>query len=179
MKDTRHMVLKRELCSSGASAGEAEVLAGLAQRLQALRIVPERRGARFRFGLLPALSMVAVALLIGMATVAFSQTSLPGSWLYPVKRVSENTAVAASPDYRATLMMRRADEVRQLVTNGASTSRVTATLSLYQTEAAAYKSVNYPAFAYCRSNLKQAEQRATPAEKTQIAVVLKNLGDID
>jgi len=179
MKRKSYRTLKTELLSAGASATEADELASLAGRLRTLRAAPERQKAALRFGLLPASLVAMVTLLVGMAVVSFSQSSLPGNVLYPVKRVSENTAVAANPSYRATLMMRRADEVRQLVANGASSGRVSATLDLYQTEAAAYKSENYPAFAFCRSNLQQAEKRANPAEKAQIAEVLKNLGDVD
>jgi len=183
MKRERQATLRRELLGAGASAAEADELAGLAQRLSALGTVPERRPERrkaaARFGLLPAASVAVVALLVGMAVVAFAQASLPGSWLYPVKRVSENAVVAADPGYRATLMMRRADEVRQLVADDAKPGAVSATLGTYRAEAVAYKAENYPAFAYCRSNLQQAEKHAGAQEKQQIAAVLKTLGDID
>ncbi len=179
MKRELQTTLKHELLSAGASKSEADELAAVAQRLQALRAIPESQTTRPHFRLVPVLSVAVVAPLVGMALVTFSQPSLPGSWLYPVKRLSENTAVAANPNYRATLMMRRADEVRQLVADDAGADKVSATLSTYQAEATAYKSVNYPAFTYCRSNLKQAEQHANSAEKAQIAAVLKNLGDVN
>jgi hypothetical protein len=179
MKLNRQVTLRRELLGAGASAAEADELAGLAQSLSVLKAAPGRNRAPQRFGLLPVSAMAVAVLLVGMAVVTFAQASLPGGWLYPVKRVSENAAVAVDPDYRATLMMRRADEVRQLVADGAKPGTVSATLGTYRTEAAAYKTENYPAFVYCRSNLQQAEKHAGVQEKRQIAAVLKTLGDID
>ena len=176
--------LRRELRSSGASVVESDELLHLAGRLSSLRAVPrttalQSRKRAFAYRLLPTSAVAVLALLVGMSTVAFAQNSLPGNWLYPVKRLSENTAVAVHPDYRATLMMRRADEVRQLVADNASTSRVKATLADYQVQAKAYTATNYPAFDYCKSNLHQAEQTANSSEKQMIASVLKNLGDIE
>jgi hypothetical protein len=121
----------------------------------------------------------AVFLVVGMGGVSLAQSSLPGSWLYPVKRASENAAVAVDPSYRATLMMRRASEVQQLVGKGASQQRVLATLTSYQAEAAAYKTKNYAAYSYCKANLQQAEASANPAEKQMIASTLRSLSDTD
>jgi hypothetical protein len=120
-----------------------------------------------------------VFLLIGMTSVASAQTSLPGNWLYPVKRLSENTAVKFNPNYRATLMMRRADEVKQLIGAQADSKQVIATLAAYDVQAASYKSKNYPAFAYCKSNLEQAAAQANPVEKQHIATTLASLTDIN
>lgn len=172
--------LRRELMDSGASVAEARELAQLAGRLHQLRAEPTAtRSKPLWLRLAPASAAAVVALVAGMSLTAFAQSSLPGSWLYPVKRISENTAVAVHPQYRATLMMRRADEVRQLVAKGSSGGRVEATLADYQQVAKAYKGTNYPAFEYCKTNLQQAEQGATAAEKQAIAGVLKTLGDIN
>ncbi len=69
--------------------------------------------------------------------------------------------------------------MRQLVADGAGSGRVETTLSAYSAEAAAYKTANYSAFVYCKTNLQQAETGANPAEKHMIVAVLKNLNDIE
>jgi hypothetical protein len=116
-------------------------------------------------------------LLIGASLVMFSQNSLPGGWLYPVKRLSEQTAVLAQPDYKATIMMHRAQEVQSLVARHEASQRVLATLTAYQQEANAYKAraSNYSAFEYCKANLEQAAARANPQERRAIQATLASL----
>jgi len=180
MKKHAQDTLRQELLGSGATIAEANELLQVAGKLRTLKAAPMaaiRKPLWLR--LLPTAAVAAIVLLIGTSTMAFAQSSLPGSWLYPVKRLSENTAVAVDPGYRATLMMRRADEVRQLIAADASFDTVNATLAQYKVEAAAYKTANYSAFEYCKTNLQQAERSASPSEKQMIAGVLKGLGDID
>ena len=116
-----------------------------------------------------------IGLSLGASIVAYSQTSLPGSWLYPAKRVSEKVAVVLDPSYRATLMMRRSQEVEELIGAHASKPVVLAILADYRTEAAAYKSPNYAAFEYCKNNLEQAAKAAPPPERSAIADALSSL----
>lgn len=183
MKTKFKNTLRAELVSAGARQAEADELVRMSDRLRRLRddvpkaVPAPRRSVRLR--LIPLGAVAVLALLIGMSLVGVAQGSLPGSALYPVKRLSENTAVLMDPNYRATIMMRRADEVRQLIADGASSGRVTATLASYQTTAAAYKGSNYPALQYCKTSLLRAEKNANPTEHQQIAGVLKTLGDID
>ena len=172
MKDK---VLEKELLRAGAQPGEMAGLAAVASQLRALDrpiLAPKSR----RWGrLLPLTATALTALIVGASLVAYAQTSLPGSWAYPVKQLSEKTAVAIDPSYRATLMMRRSQEVRQLVSRHADQGQVMATLADYRSAAAAYKSHNYAAFEYCKSNLEQAAGIAPPSERAAINQTLATL----
>jgi hypothetical protein len=117
-------------------------------------------------------------LLAGLILVALAQTSFPGSRLYPLKRASETVALRAQPDYRGVLMMRRAQEVRELVSRKGSQHLVVTTLHDYVADATAYKaqtSQNYAAFSYCQANLQQAETQAGGQERQAIAATLASL----
>jgi hypothetical protein len=175
MKSKR--ILQTELRQAGASKSETAELAQVATQLKVLSthaVVPVSRPNWYR-RLLP-LSMASVAgLLIGAMLIAYAQTSLPGSWTYPVKKLSEQAAVLFDSNYRATLMMRRSQEVRELIHNGADQQIVLATLLDYQHEAAAYKSTNYAAFEYCKSNLVQAAGVAPATERSAIRNALSSL----
>jgi len=119
-------------------------------------------------------------LAVGMALVMFSQTTLPGSILYPVQKLSDSMAVSVNPDYRGTVMMKRAQEVKQLIADHASSNLVLATLDDYKSEASAYTSVsaNYAVFDYCKSSLQQAATIATNPERQAIDATLSSLNDV-
>ena len=184
-KDILNM-LSIELKGAGASDAEIRGLLNLASDLGRLtpdnhskqRLTLRSTGPPFRLPLLVLGGMA--CLLIGMSLTTFAQTSLPGSWLYPAKRLSEQAAVLIQPAYRAAIMMRRAQEVRSLVADHAGSRTVLATLSAYQTAASAYKFdvTNYSAFEYCKTNLEQAETRATSQEQQAIKTTLASLQDV-
>jgi len=99
--------------------------------------------------------------------------------LYPAKKLSENVAVAVKPSYKATIMMRRSYEVQQLISHNTGEHKVLSTLADYQAAAASYKAHNYPAFEYCKGNLKQAAVNANPSERQAINIALAKLPDAD
>jgi citrate lyase gamma subunit len=170
--------LHQELRTAGASADETRELMLVANKLRTLQAAkPPRHSLWVRFA--PFAATAFAFLLIGTSTVTFAQSSLPGDWLYPVKRLSENAAVAVDSNYRATLMMRRAEEVNQLVGKHASTQTILATLADYKVQAVTYKTKDYAAFSYCKSALQQAAAKATPHEQQMIASTLSSLRDID
>jgi hypothetical protein len=174
--------LREELRLAGAKQSETSELIEVAGRLHQLPAADKihtqtaagRPWRRWRPAATLGLASI-VGILVGAGVVAYAQTSLPGSWLYPSKRLSENVAVAVDPNYRATLMMRRSQEVKQLVDRRAGKPVVLATLADYRTEAAAYKSTNYAAFEYCKSNLEQAAHAAPSPERTAISDTLSSL----
>lgn len=47
--------------------------------------------------------------------VFLSQSALPGSWLYGIKRGSEQLRTIVQPGYSETLIDKRADEIDQLI----------------------------------------------------------------
>ena len=175
--------LTDELLSAGASEGEARELAQLALSLSHLNgTEPKLAGRagkrvwwRAKLGLWPVLGTALVGLAAGTAVVAIAQTAIPGGPLYPVKRASERIAATVQPDYRTTIMMHRAQEVRILVAEGQNSRLVTAALADYKADMRGLKTNNYAALDYCHSNLLQAEAIAPPAEKQQIATVLSEL----
>jgi hypothetical protein len=175
--------LRHELLEAGATKQELKPLISLAHELQQLQAAsqpepkPKRKwlgfvGFRYAvYGLAAVLCIIA-----GMATVTFSQTSLPGSALYPVKKLSENAIVAVQPEYRATIMMHRADEIKQLVSHHAPSQQIFATLADYDTQASSYKMPSYETLEYCKTNLQQAARVATPEEEQAINKTLASLG---
>jgi hypothetical protein len=183
MKSTPKSKLHEELKSAGASEQEINQLSEIADHLTALKDIHNsslqpRRTTWSR--LIPIGLTSLTGLAIGMALVIFSQTVLPGSLLYPVQKLSDNIAMSVNSSYRGTVMMKRAQEVKQLIVNHASSGLVLATLSDYQTEASVYKSVsaNYAAFEYCKSNLQQASDAAPKTERQAINNVLLSLTSV-
>ena len=77
-------------------------------------------------------------------------------------------------------MMKRAQEVKQLIAEHANSSLVLATLADYQTKASAYKSVsaNYAVFEYCKNNLQQAAAIAPSPERQAINKTLLSLQNV-
>jgi hypothetical protein len=184
MKRRGDAILKQELQAAGAAPEDAARLTRLAAGLGRLKAQgpqlavghrPPQTGDRW-WPALPTVGLAAAGgLLTGLVLVALAQTSFPGSWLYPVKRASEAVAVQAQPDYRAVLMMRRAQEVRELVAHNGSPRLVATTLHDYTVEATAYQAQsgrNYGAFRYCQTNLQQAETQAGGQERQAIAATL-------
>ena len=169
--------LRGELLSAGADKAEIDQLTAIAADLRNLKTstAPNRR-----LSLAPFALAGFAGILIGALLVTLSQTSLPNSLLYPVKKTSEHIAVAVDPDYRGVVMMRRAQEVRKLVAARASTKTVLATLADYKSEAMAYKtnSANYSVFEFCKTNLLQAESGASGSENQAIKNTLSSLQNV-
>lgn len=176
-------MLSKELRQAGAGDAEATSLLLLAGQLRQLPAETSASGLPlFRLPRFPGRLAIAglggfFGLLIGASLVIFSQNSLPGGWLYPVKQLSEQAAVAVEPNYKATIMMHRAQEVQSLVARHETSQRVLATLVAYQQEAAAYKSStsNYSAFEYCKTSLQQAAAHANAQERQAIQATLASL----
>lgn len=178
MKRSRQAGLRQELRAAGAGETEIDTLLPIAASLRKLP-VPGQKALRWKMPLLTASTAIA-GLAIGMALAIFSQAAMPGSWLYPVQKISDAAAVALHPSYRGTVMMKRADQVKQLVADKAGQRAVFTALADYRTEAAAYKSTagNYALFDYCKSDLQQAADKATGSEHDAIAKTLNSLQDV-
>lgn len=180
--------LHEELRSVGSTGREINDLVAVANNLKHLKGVAKpiakpayRNQLRGRWSILIPAGLTALSgLVLGMGLVIFSQTVLPGSWLYPIQRLSDSVAVAVHPQYRGTIMMQRAQQVQQLVAEHASSPTVLATLSDYQVEASAYKSTsaNYAMFEYCKTTLRQAAAVAPNPERQSISKALLSLGDV-
>jgi len=180
--------LREELKSAGANSQEINELVAVAGNLKQLKSAGKSlakpagsRQRRSRWAIIVPVGLTALSgLALGMALVIFSQTVLPGSWLYPVQKLSDNVAVAVHSQYRGTIMMRRAQQVQQLVARRASSPVVLATLADYRAEASAYQSTstNYAMFEYCKTSLRQAAVIAPNPERQAIDKALLALGDV-
>lgn len=183
MNNPQKKVLRSELKAAGASDGELKELVDVASGLSGLKSsgLPQLKQPRRKLRSVLAISVpAAVGLVIGMLVIVASQTVLPGSPLYPVQASSDRVAAAIDPSYRGTIMMRRAEQVKQLISSGAPSNRVFATLADYKKQAAGYKSEasNYAAFEYCKNNLQQAAVHATNNERQAINETLSSLTDV-
>ena len=176
MKNQSHNNLTEELKLAGAADSEVNGLVSVASKLGRLK---NAKTSSWKT-LVPVGLTSLTGLALGMTLVILSQTVLPGSLLYPVQKLSDNVAMGVNPEYRGTVMMKRAQEVKQLITDQANSNLVLATLADYQTEAAAYKSAsaNYAVFEYCKSNLQQAAAKAPNPERQAINKALLTLKNV-
>lgn len=126
----RKMKLRKELRSVGAGEREADRLSDIAELLGAVkmrglspeakrRLAPSSEAARARRLRLPRLSPAwKLSLGGGFATACLlliaAQGALPGSFLYPVKRKTEDARALVQPNYTETLLEKREEEVEQL-----------------------------------------------------------------
>jgi hypothetical protein len=166
--------LTKELTAAGASQAEVRQLVPIAANLSLLKASKPKRAFTFA----QPLSFAAAGLVMGMFLVIVSQAALPTSWLYPVQKLSDSVAIDVHSQYRATIMMKRAQQVNQLVANHASANEVLAALADYTNEASAYKTMphaSYSAFEYCKSNLQQASAAASPSVRQAISGSLDSL----
>lgn len=184
MKRPTNTPLHQELEAAGAKPKDATQLTQLATGLTRLKaagpqlVTPKPSHRIWRWPVWPSVATALGGVVAGVVVVSLAQTSLPGNWLYPVKRASEAVAIQIQPDYRGVVMMRRAQEVRELVGQNGSPELVATTLHDYSTEAIAYKaqtSQNYAAFRYCQSNLQQAAGQAQGSERQAITATLASL----
>jgi hypothetical protein len=124
------------------------------------------------------LDIGAAGLAAGLLLIAASQSVLPTSWLFPVQKATDSAAMAIHPQYRATVMMKRADQIHALVVGHANDQRILAALADYGAVVRSYKAVphtDYAAFQYCESTLKQAAREATPQVNQAIQASLESL----
>jgi hypothetical protein len=181
VKDQALNQLQQELRQAKASPADVASLSALAAqlpRLQQYKHLKNRTAAQRR----PRQLTFVGAALVGLAAIVFliiaSQSVLPTSWLYPVQKFSDSVAITVRPSYRATVMMKRSQQVNSLVANHASTDKILTTLADYTDQAKAYKTMpnaNYAAFEFCETNLQQADAAAKPAVKQAIQQSLATL----
>jgi hypothetical protein len=187
MKPDVRYSIQDELQSAGANPGESTELERLATSLSRLKGTEPPGAPNFRLTgrqlsrqlfrrPWPHVLSAAAGVLLGVVLLAVAQSTVSGSWLYPLKRASEAITIQVAPSYRATAMMRRAEEVQQLVAHRGQPQLITNTLSDYRQTALAYKTKNYAAMEYCQRSLQQAETTATGPERQEIAATLSQLG---
>jgi len=172
--------LSKELRQVGANDEEIRELLPIAANLHLLKetdLPAFKPTVWWQYLLKPAL-FIAPSVAAGMVAIILAQAALPTSPLYPIQRLSDNVVSGLQPSYKAEVMMKRAQQVNQLVTKNANSKIILATLVSYSENARSYKMqsrTSYAAFEYCKSNLQQAATKATPAVRNAINTSLKSL----
>ena len=179
MNDRQATVLKKELEVAGASTAEADDLIVLAKQLTTLKET-DHKDMPLLVTLVRSLcySMVPIGcFMAGVLTITLSQAGEPDSPFFPIQEISDRMAVQLSPNYRGEVMMKRAQQVRYLVTEHASQAKILAALNDYQIEAATYAFTphNYDVYSFCKSNLSQAAAGANGDTKQAILHTLNVL----
>ena len=183
MNGNMKLQLEKELLKAGAKPAEVNELLPIASSLVLLKnsdtlLSKESNRPNRWFGIAKPVTFVISGFVVGAFLIILSQAALPTSLLFPVQKFSDSVAVSVYPQYRANVMMKRAQQVNQLVAKHASTDHILATLADYTRVASAYKSMshaNYAAFEYCKTNLQQAEVSASPNVRQAISSSLQSL----
>lgn len=173
--------LRKELLQTGVQAAEIDELTGIATLLSLLKDSTRDQSKHWTRILMPML-LSASSLVVGAVIIMSAQSVGPASWLYSVQRLSDSVAIKVHPQYRLNVMMRRAQQINQLVASHASSPIILDTLNNYQTEATDYKTRygykqgdNYRAFEYCHTVLQQAAAKAPANIRQAINDSLKSL----
>src|SRR3972149_2917863 len=124
--------LAKELKIRGLSQTEAEELCEVAKNIGQIGRITRSEGVKEQFLVkllgtrkkesfvwprlfAPAVAFVLILLVLASGSVALAQKSLPGDVLYPIKRLSENIAVSLKPSLEQGIVVRRSQEVKDLV----------------------------------------------------------------
>lgn len=114
--------LRKDLRKTGATPSEASQLADVAKLLGGIktrgldseakkRLAPNpevtKRSHTWQFAVAGTFAMACLLLFV-------AQSALPGSWLYGIKRGTENARGLVQPGYKENLVEEREDEVQQL-----------------------------------------------------------------
>lgn len=137
------MSLKKDLRKVGAGEREAEQLADVADLLSSVktrglskdakkRLAPDEKAAKapkiwLAWGAGGAFATACLLLII-------AQSALPGSWLYPIKRTTEEARAALQPGYKDNLVEKREEEVQQLKLQKVDPAVLEEAEKTYQTE---------------------------------------------
>ena len=186
MKDSDQRQLRHELGHVGASKAEIMALLPVAAKLEQLAGLPlpaiePRPQFNFKVRLVRNVALTIAGIAAVFMLIAVSQSVSPMNVMYPLQKLSDNVAVAVHPQYRANVMMKRAQQVNTLVASHASSDKVLAVLADYDNEAKAYQTMphaNYAAFEFCKANLQQAAKVAPAYERHAILASLQSLNDI-
>lgn len=186
MKHVENIVIRNELLAAGASEDDALELSMLATIVAQLKnerslkkpswlqsmFMSRRRGLVYGLSAITAAIFIAV---IGLSVAA--QSSLPGGKLYSVKLWSETSIAIIDPGFKKTMMMRRAEEVKDLIATHASSSLIIATLDDYQSDVRTYKIMDQRVIEYCTNKLRSARPNASPDIKAAIDKAIGTIQD--
>src|SRR3990167_8765328 len=125
----------------------------------------------------PTIAFVLILLVLASGSVALAQKSLPGDVLYPIKRLSENIAVSLKPSLEQGIVVRRSQEVLDLVEQKEDPELVKNTLDDFSEDSQKAKSEGHANGNLEEGvrNLEDARERSSEVERKQIDEALKKL----
>src|SRR3990167_5433237 len=188
--------LEKELKIRGLSQAETEELGQVAESITQIgrfsrsekvkeqflvKLLGARKRESFAWSRLfaPAVAFVLILAVLGTGSVVFAQKSLPGDVFYPLKRLSENVAVSLNPALEQKIVVRRSQEVKDLVEQKEDPELVKDTLDDFSEDSQKAKSegrANGNLEEGVR-NLENARERSSDDERKQIDETLKKLED--
>ncbi|MDB5160504.1 MAG: hypothetical protein JWO99_767 [Candidatus Saccharibacteria bacterium] len=162
--------LRKELRLAGAKDKEILSLIPIAASLARLKPKTAPRWIK-------PVSFLLSGLALGAFVIILSQASPASGLLFPIQKATDNLAIILTPSYRADVMMKRADQVNQLVASHSSDDEVMTALNDYTKVAQAYQSTanSYTAFSYCKTRLLQAAVKASPRIQAAINTSLQSI----
>lgn len=132
--------LEKDLRSLGVNANESEqlsILAGALRKSNLPKLSKETKsqissipGKRWQLHIYTFAAGGVAAAFVGL--VFLSQSALPGSWLYGIKRGSEQLRTVVQPGYSETLIDKRAEEIDQLIETEAEPAQLEQAKQEYQ-----------------------------------------------
>ena len=186
--------LIKELKIRGLFQAEAEELGGIAKNIGQIggisrsekvkeqflvKLLGNRKKKSFAWPRLfvPSVAFVLILIVLGASSVVFAQKSLPGDFLYPVKRLSENVAVSLKPELEQEIVVRRSEEVKDLVEKKEDPELVKNTLEDFSRDSKKAKSKGHSngKLEEGVKNLKEAKVKSSDDEKKEIEEALKKL----
>ena len=186
--------LTKELKIRGLSQAQADELGEVAGSLRQIgrfprseevkeqflvRLLGARKKESFAWSRLfaPAVAFVLILAVLASGSVVLAQKSLPGDFLYPVKRLSENAAVSLNPEFEQKIVVRRSQEVKDLVEQKEDPGLVKDTLDDFSKDSQKAKSEGHANGNIEEGvrNLEDARERSSDDERRQIEETLKTL----
>ena len=186
--------LEKELKIRGLSQAQAEELGEVAKNIGQIGRFPRSEEVKEQFLVkllgtgkkesfawprlfAPAVAFVLILIFLGAGSVVFAQKSLPGDVFYPLKRLSENVAVSLNPALEQEIVVRRSQEVKDLVEQKEDPGLVQNTLDDFSEDSqkAISKGRANGNLEEGVRNLEDARERSSDDERRQIEETLKKL----
>lgn len=121
----------------------------------------------------PAFAAFLLLLVLGGGVVIASQKSLPGEPLYPIKRASENVKAIIEPESKQELIIKRGEEVKEIVENKEDPQQLRDSLDELRREAR--KNRKDSRLEESLERLEEAKDNSSDDEKDEIERALEEI----
>ncbi|MBU2632214.1 hypothetical protein KKG52_00705 [Patescibacteria group bacterium] len=186
MKNNNLENLIKELKIEGASEKETEGLLKVVGNLKEFNKIERSFESKRRFldnpgkatknsyirrwFLIPAISF-ALLLLVGGYSVVAAQNSLPGDKLYSVKKATEKIISTVNPSFKEEIIIRRSQEVGQLVEKKESTELIKK--SIYEYKKAAEEDVKQETREESSRNIQEAIEKSKEEDREELKEIIR------